>query len=60
MAEQREGRTKEEEANLFLLLLLMICSEDPGEPLALIDVKCVILLLIKAEASNITAALSPV
>lgn len=30
----------------------MIRLEDPGEPLALIDVKCVISLLIKAEESN--------
>ena len=30
----------------------MIWLEDPGEPLTLIDVKCVISLLIKAEASN--------
>lgn len=28
----------------------MIWMEDPGEPLTLIDVKCVISLLIKAEA----------
>lgn len=30
----------------------MMRLEDPGEPLTLIDVKCVISLLIKAEKSN--------
>lgn len=32
--------------------LLMIWLEDPGEPFALIDVKCATLPLIKAEASK--------
>lgn len=33
-------------------LLLMMRLQDPGEPLTLIDVKCVISLLIKAETSK--------
>lgn len=50
---RREGEIKERwrewQSNPFPLLFLMMRLEDPGEPLTLIDVKCVISLLIKAE-----------
>lgn len=46
------GGRRRSDCEAVPLLLLMIWLEDPGEPLSLIDVKCVISLLIKAEASN--------
>lgn len=53
---RREGEKKERwrewQLNPFPLLFLMIRLADPGEPLILIDVKCVISLLIKAETPN--------
>lgn len=53
---RREGEKKERwrewQSNRLALLFLMMRLEDPGEPLPLIDVKCVISLLIKAETSN--------
>lgn len=53
---RREGEKKERwrewQLNPLPLLFLMIRLADPGEPLILIDVKCVISLLIKAETPN--------
>lgn len=53
---RREGEKKERwrewQLNPFPLRFLMIRLADPGEPLVLIDVKCVISLLIKAETPN--------
>lgn len=49
---EKKERWREWQSNPFALLFLMMRLEDPGEPLALIDVKCVISLLIKAETSN--------